>query len=85
MPESGFPRGDIARLELAALAELFDRFEYAWDPREQSVAEAKAEFCSRVQLLYDERIHLRYPGLAFVTFQIHVQNACRLFLRKNKP
>ena len=32
MPEHGVPEGDISREDIAELAALFDRFEYAFDP-----------------------------------------------------
>jgi hypothetical protein len=86
----GFARAVILVLRRRALEVLTARTEHyvarlgAPMPK-VSVADAKAEFHSRVRLLFDERIHPRYPGLEFVTFQMHVQNACRLFLRKNKP
>ena len=44
MPEDGISEGAITKIELAELAELFDKFEFAFDPRSTSAKEAESDF-----------------------------------------
>lgn len=85
MPEDGIPEGAITKTELAGLADLFDKFEFAFDPRSTSAKEAESEFENRVRLLFDEKIHPAYSSVAFVTFHCRVKSLCREFLKKNTP
>lgn len=53
MPESGPSQGCLTRDELADLAFLFDRFEFAFDPRSLTAREAELEFDERVRILFE--------------------------------
>src|SRR2546427_3316825 len=48
MPEHGVPEGAISREDIAELAALFDRFEYAFDPLSLRANEAESKFEDRV-------------------------------------
>jgi hypothetical protein len=85
MSEAGHPEGVVSREDLAALAELFDRFEFAFDPRSTPAKEAESEFQSRVLRIFEERVLPRYPELPFPVFYCRVKSLCRLYLRKNRP
>jgi len=85
MPDDGLSEGCVTRAELAELAELFDRFEFALDPLSRDAEEAEARFNSRVQFIFEEHIRPRRPQLSFVIFRARVRNLCRVFLKKNPP
>ena len=44
MPEQGVPEGAISREDIAELAALFERFEYAFDPLSLWAKEAESKF-----------------------------------------
>jgi hypothetical protein len=85
MSEDGIPEGTITRDELAELACLFDRFEFAFDPRALAAREAESEFEERVQTLFTERVQSRYDSISFAAFHCRVKSLCRVYLRKNVP
>ena len=85
MSEDGTTEGVISRTELAELAGLFDRFEFAFDPRALAAREAESVFESRVLAIYEERVQPRYASFSFVAFHCHVKSLCRAYLRKNSP
>ena len=82
MPEDGFPEGVVTRTEIAELAALFDRFEFALDPRSLS---AESEFESRVRRLFLERVAPGYASVGFGAFHCRIKTLCRAYLRKNLP
>jgi len=85
MSEDGLPKGVVTRTELAVLASLFDRFEFAFDPPSISAKEAESEFDNYVRKLFDERVIPVHPRLSFPLFRCKIKSACRAFLRKNPP
>lgn len=85
MPEAGDPEGVVSREDLAELAELFDRFEFAFDPRSTAAKEAESEFQSRVIRIFEEHVLPRYPELEFHVFYCRLKTLCRLYLKKNRP
>ena len=48
MSEDPIPEGTVARTEIAELAVLFDRFEFAFDPRSLVAKEAESDFEAKV-------------------------------------
>ena len=85
MSEGGSAEGIISRVELAALAELFDRFEHAFQPQSLAAREAESAFESRVRSLYEERVAPRFASFGLITFHAHVKTLCRAYLKKNVP
>lgn len=85
MPDERDSEGVVTRAELAELAALFDRFEFALDPRATDAKEAESEFCDRLRKLFDDRVTPAHPHLPFSLFDSKVKSACRTFLRKNPP
>ena len=85
MPDDGLSEGIVTRAELARLANLFDQFEFAFDPLSMIAKEAEAEFENRVRAIFEERVSPHHPHLSFELFRCRVQSACRRFLRKNSP
>src|ERR1035437_9259540 len=61
MPEDGISEGAITKIELAELAELFDKFEFAFDPRSTSDKEAESDFENQMHRIFEEKIHPSYP------------------------
>ncbi|MHB8520978.1 MAG: hypothetical protein ACYDH9_09475 [Limisphaerales bacterium] len=85
MSEDRPAEGVVSRVELAELAALFDRFEFAFDPRAIAAREAESEFENKVRVLFDDRIAPGYPHISFVAFHCHLKSLCRAYLRKNVP
>ena len=56
MPEGDPAEGIVTRSELAELAELFDRFEFAIDPLSLDAAESEANFNTRIEAIFEERV-----------------------------
>lgn len=85
MSEGPIPEGLVTRSEIAELAALFDRCEFAFDPLSIAAREAESEFEARVKHLFDERVAPAFPNVDFATFHCRVRSLCRVFLRKNPP
>lgn len=85
MSEDGISEGAVSRAELAELAALFDRFEFAFDPRSIAAKEAESQFESRVVGIFEERVAPKFPEISFIAFHCRVKSLCRLYLRKNTP
>ena len=85
MSEDGISEGSITKLELAELADLFDKFEFAFDPRSTAAKEAESRFEDRVRQLFEEKVLKTHPGLDFTIFNFKLRSHCRLYLRKNTP
>ena len=85
MSEHGFPEGAITRDEIAELACLFDRYEFAFDPRSLAAREAESDFEEKIRMLFTERIQPRYASVSFAAFHCRIKSLCRAYLRKNAP
>lgn len=85
MPEDGPAKGTVTRSELADLAILFDRFEFAFDPRSRTAKEAESQFEDKVRNLFQERVHPHFPHVSFVAFHCRIKSLCRTYLKKNPP
>ena len=68
MSGHGVPEGHLTRTELGELAELFDRFHFAFDPTQEAALRAEAEFDSRVHELFESRVHPHHPHLPYDVF-----------------
>ncbi|MBI5386712.1 MAG: hypothetical protein HZA90_18730 [Verrucomicrobia bacterium] len=85
MSEDGTPEGLVSRDEIAQLAALFDRFEFAFDPRATATKEAESDFDNLVTKLFEERVRAEHPEVSFTTFYCRIKTHCRIYLRKNAP
>jgi hypothetical protein len=85
MPGDGVPEGSFTQTELGELAELFDRFHFAFDPTDQAAAQAEEEFSRRVRDLFDSRIQVGHPHMPFDVFVGRLRACCWDYLKKNKP
>ena len=85
MSEDGIPEGTITRDEIAELAFLFDRYEFAFDPRSLAAKEAESDFEERVRALFVERVQPHYSSVSFPAFHCRVKSLCRDYLRRNAP
>jgi hypothetical protein len=83
MPEDGVPEGNISGEDIAELAALFDRFEYAFDPMSLRAKEAESKFEDRVLLLFRERVEPNYSSVSFTAFRCRIRSLCRAYLRNN--
>jgi len=83
MSETGPTDGLISRADIAELAVLFDRFEFALDPTSNDCKAAEVEFEDRVLALFLERIASAHPEISFTFFRCRVRSQCRTYLRKN--
>src|SRR5437588_477485 len=84
MSEDPIPEGVITQGEIAELAVLFDRFEFAFDPRSLSAKEAESDFEAKVKQLFDARVATQYPNVDFATFHCRIRSLCRVFLKKER-
>jgi len=85
MSEDPISEGAVTRVEIAELASLFDRFEFAFDPRSTAAKEAESEFEGGVKRLFDERVTPKHPDVSFAVFHCRVRSSCRAYLKKNAP
>jgi hypothetical protein len=85
MSEDGIPEGTITRDEVAELAFLFDRYEFAFDPLSRAAREAESDFEERVRTLFAERVQPRYSSVSFAAFHCRIKSLCRAYLRKIVP
>jgi len=85
MSEDRIPEGAVTRTELAELASLFDRFEFAFDPRSLQAREAESEFETRLRGIFEQRVASNYASVTFAAFHCRVKSLCRTFLKKNSP
>ncbi len=83
MPDDGIPEGAVTRDDIAILAVLVDRFEFAFDPLSTAAKEAEAAFDNLVLGLFRERIEQNYAVVGYTTFYYRVKFLCRAYLRKN--
>lgn len=68
MSEDPIPEGLVTRTEIAELAVLFDRFEFAFDPLATVAKEAESDFEAKVKQIFDERVAPQYASVDFATF-----------------
>jgi hypothetical protein len=85
MSEPEVPAGIVSRDDLAALAALFDRYAYAFDPLSLEAREARSQFEDRVLQLYCERVEPNYQSVSLGDFRAKIRSLCREHLRKNAP
>jgi hypothetical protein len=85
MSEDATSEGTITRIELTGLADLFDKFEFAFDPRSTAAKEAESEFDDKVKQLFEERVRPNHPEVGFAVFHCRLKSLCREYLRKNAP
>lgn len=83
MPEEPASQGIVSRDDIADLAVLFDRFEYALDPTSDECKLAEVEFEDCVDSLYQSKVVHSYPEVSLMQFRCHIRGLCRRFLRRN--
>ncbi|MST93890.1 MAG: hypothetical protein EXS33_01215 [Pedosphaera sp.] len=86
MSDDGISEGIVTRSDLAKLAELFDRFEFALDPLSREAHEARSQFNNIVRDLFKQRGKPTLPENSTVTlllFETRIRCACRHYLKKN--
>ena len=67
--------------ELAALAELYDRYANALDPQSPDRERAKLQFLARIEMLYEQE----GAGIDFRAFRLEMVRRCKEYLKKNQP
>jgi hypothetical protein len=85
MPEDGISGEAVSKAELEELADLFDKFEFAFDPLSRSAKEAESRFEDRIRQIYEEKIAPNYPHIGLVVFSCKVKTLCRVYLKRNAP
>jgi hypothetical protein len=85
MSEDGVSEGAITKAELAELADLFDKFEFAFDPISTSAKEAESRFEDRIREIFEQKVVPAYPQLGFSIFCCKVRSLCRKYLKRNAP
>jgi len=83
MPDDGPSEGTVTRIELEELAQLFDRFEFAFDPLAREAKEAESEFEDRIRGLFETRVVPAHPHVSFALFHCRIKSWCRSHLRRN--
>jgi len=81
MPERDVPEGFVSRNEIAELASLFERFEFAFDPRSVSAREAESEFEDRIGRMFFERVQPHFTSVSMNAFRARLKSLCRIYLR----
>ena len=71
----------IPKEAIAELAELFDRFNNAFDPNSDDAQRAEDQFHAKLYALHTAHA----AGIDFRVFRYDVISRCRQFLCKNKP
>ena len=77
--------GIISKSQLAEFAELFDRFEFADDPRSQQACEAERMFNAKAEIAFREQVQPKFVSLSESDFNAGLKSWCRDWLNKNKP
>lgn len=85
MSQDGIPSGAVSKRELAELAGLFDRFQFAFDPESLEAREAEAVFDQKLGAIFEERVKPKYPNFPFAVFYNKTKTLCRQFIKKNIP
>ena len=85
MPGDGIPEGNLTRTELGELAELFDRFHFAFDPTDELALQAEEEFNRKAQELFETRVWPGQPSVSLDVFLARLRVSCWNYLKKNKP
>jgi hypothetical protein len=67
--------------QIAALAELYDRYENALDPLSPECGQAKRHFDEVTATLHTAH----GPDVRFSDFRFELVRQCREYLRKNRP
>lgn len=83
MSESEPSDGSISVAEIAELAELFDKSEFAFDPTSEECKEAYSAFESRLRDLFEGKIEKQFPTVSFHLFRCGILSQCRIYIRKN--
>lgn len=73
----------ISSSEIAQLAELFDRSEFAIDPTSEECKEATVAFSKLVDTLHKEKILPYSSSITLHQFRCAVRKQCRDYIRKN--
>lgn len=69
----------IVPAEIAALAELYDRYANAIERLDPNRLQARRQFHARLEMLY-EREH---AGVSYDAFRFEMVKCCKEYLRKN--
>ena len=77
-------RRTVSPDDIARLAELFDRFQYADDPNSASCKEAEIQFNGLVSQLYEDCVRPYYASLTFVHFRGEVISECKRSLNRER-
>ena len=82
MSEDKPAAGVLTRAELAAIASLFDRFEFSDDPLSLAAREAESQFNHKVSDLYRGQIAGQFSSITEVAFRAKIKTICRALIRK---
>jgi hypothetical protein len=69
----------ISPEEVAALAELYDRFANAFERTSADRLQARRQFYARIEMLYEQEGR----GVSYEGFRFEMVKLCKAFLRKN--
>lgn len=84
MPESPDARRTVSADDIARLADLFDRFQYADDPFSAQCQEAKAQFNATVQRLYGDCVKPYYVSVSLDHFRGRMVLECKQRLNRER-
>jgi hypothetical protein len=83
MSEDHASEGLVSRADIAGLALLFDRSEFAIDPTSEDCKLAEIEFEDSMKRIFSEKVAPNHPEVSLIAYRCHVRGLCRKFLRKN--
>ncbi len=73
----------VSPVQLAELADLFDRSEFAFDPLSEECREATAKFEDLLRDIYEHTVKTKFPAITLNQFRCGIRKRCREFIRKN--
>ena len=83
MSETESAEGLVSRGDIAELAVLLDRSEFAIDPTSRECKLAEVEFEDKVKQLHLEKVATVHPSVSLPLFRSRIKSLCRIYLRKN--
>lgn len=84
MPDPSDARRIVSAKDIARLAELFDRFQYADDPLSVECQEAQRMFHSLVRQLYEQSVEPYYQSITLSAFRAKIIAECHRYLRHER-
>lgn len=84
MPDSPDARRTVSADDIARLADLFDRFQYADDPNSVSCKEAGTQFAELVRRLHEDCVRPYFETVSLSEFRGKITFECKRYLNRER-